>query len=60
MADFGCSDLDKDPLTYALTQVPTDNTFEVDNVSNQLRVKGDLYVSILFTTVFKILDERLL
>ncbi|XP_048738793.2 protocadherin Fat 4-like [Ostrea edulis] len=42
MADFGCSDLDKDPLTYALTQVPTDNTFEVDNVSNQLRVKGAL------------------
>ncbi|XP_062605791.1 protocadherin Fat 4-like, partial [Saccostrea cucullata] len=38
--DFGCSDVDNDPLIYTLTQVPADNGFEV--LTNQLRVKGNL------------------
>jgi hypothetical protein len=48
IADFGCTDVDNDPLTYVLTQLPADNTFEVDPISNQLRVNGGFYFCFCF------------
>ncbi|XP_061195482.1 cadherin-related tumor suppressor-like [Saccostrea echinata] len=42
VADFGCYDVDNNPLTFSLSQNPSDNTFVLDPATKQLKVKGTL------------------